>query len=132
GSERDLLCRGLSAFLLWCVPWCAFALGFGPSGWVENDFVVNVARGHGRSVSIQRFSMWPRSLPLYGATFHLLRCCFPRLWPRSSAAWTIRVEVDRRRNNRWRLVPYLCTGAVSRSISAKRLRTLTHSMKPTA
>ncbi len=22
-----------------------------PSGWVENDFVVNVARGHGRSVS---------------------------------------------------------------------------------
>src|SRR5439155_942370 len=29
GSERDLLCRGLSAFLLWCVPWCAFAIGFG-------------------------------------------------------------------------------------------------------
>jgi hypothetical protein len=29
GSERDLLRRGLSAFLLWCVPLCAFALGFG-------------------------------------------------------------------------------------------------------
>jgi|SRR5215470_17272036 len=29
GSERDLLCQGLSAFLLWCVPWCAFAVGFG-------------------------------------------------------------------------------------------------------
>ena len=29
GSERDLLCRGPSAFLLWCVPLCAFALGFG-------------------------------------------------------------------------------------------------------
>jgi hypothetical protein len=28
GSERDLLCRGPSAFLLWCVPWFAFALGF--------------------------------------------------------------------------------------------------------
>src|SRR4029450_8813086 len=27
GSERDLLCRGRSAFLLWCVPWFAFALG---------------------------------------------------------------------------------------------------------
>jgi hypothetical protein len=29
GLERDLLCGGPSAFLLWCVPWCAFALGFG-------------------------------------------------------------------------------------------------------
>jgi len=26
--ERDLLCGGLSACLLWCVPWFAFALGF--------------------------------------------------------------------------------------------------------
>jgi hypothetical protein len=28
GSERDLLCSGPSAGLLWCVPWLAFALGF--------------------------------------------------------------------------------------------------------
>ena len=28
GLKRDLLCRGRSAFLLWCVPWFAFALGF--------------------------------------------------------------------------------------------------------
>ena len=28
GPERDLLCRGPSACLLWCVPWFAFALGF--------------------------------------------------------------------------------------------------------
>ena len=28
GPERDLLCGGLSACLLWCVPWFAFALGF--------------------------------------------------------------------------------------------------------
>jgi len=28
GSERDLLRRGPSAFLLWCVPWIAFAIGF--------------------------------------------------------------------------------------------------------
>jgi len=28
GSERDLLCGGLSACLLWCVPWFAFVLGF--------------------------------------------------------------------------------------------------------
>ena len=26
--ERDLLCRGPSTFLLWCVPWVVFALGF--------------------------------------------------------------------------------------------------------
>jgi hypothetical protein len=29
GPERDLLCRRPSACLLWCVPWFAFALGFG-------------------------------------------------------------------------------------------------------
>src|SRR6516225_8451017 len=28
GPERDLLCSGLSACLLWCVPCFAFALGF--------------------------------------------------------------------------------------------------------
>jgi hypothetical protein len=28
GPEGDLLRKGLSFFLLWCVPWCAFALGF--------------------------------------------------------------------------------------------------------
>jgi hypothetical protein len=29
GPERDLLCSwGTSAFLFWCVPWFAFALGF--------------------------------------------------------------------------------------------------------
>ena len=28
GPERDLLCRGLSACVLWCLPWFAFALGF--------------------------------------------------------------------------------------------------------
>lgn len=28
GSERDLLCKGPSAFFLWCVPWVAFAIGF--------------------------------------------------------------------------------------------------------
>jgi hypothetical protein len=34
-AERDLLCRGLSGFLLWCVPWVAFALGFGASAWLK-------------------------------------------------------------------------------------------------
>ena len=93
--------------------------------WVENDFVVNVARGHGRSVSNQRFSMRPRSLPLHWAIFHPWRCCFPRLWPRASAAWTVRVEVDRHCNNHWRRASLLHSGVASRSVSAKRLRGLT-------
>jgi hypothetical protein len=29
GPQRDLLCKAPSAFLFWCVPLCAFALGFG-------------------------------------------------------------------------------------------------------
>jgi hypothetical protein len=28
GRERDFLCKGPSACLLWCAPWVAFALGF--------------------------------------------------------------------------------------------------------
>ena len=34
-SERDLLCRGPSVFFLWCVPWCAFAVGFGQAPWLR-------------------------------------------------------------------------------------------------
>jgi len=88
--------------------------------------VVNVARGDGRSMSIQRFPMRPSSLALYGAIFHPLRYYFPRLWPRASAARTLRVEVDRRRNNYWRLGSLLHPGALSRSVSAKRLCSLTN------
>jgi hypothetical protein len=28
GHKRDFLCKGPSAWLLWCVPWIAFAFGF--------------------------------------------------------------------------------------------------------
>jgi hypothetical protein len=35
GAERDLLCRGRSGFLLWCVPWIAFAVGFGAAPWLK-------------------------------------------------------------------------------------------------
>lgn len=27
-AERDLLCKGMSGFLLWCAPWLVFVLGF--------------------------------------------------------------------------------------------------------
>jgi hypothetical protein len=81
--------------------------GLWPSALVENDFMVNVARDHGRSMSVQCFPMRPRSLPLHWTVFHPLRCHFTWLWPRASAARTVRVEVDRRWNNRWCIGPLL-------------------------
>ena len=89
---------------------------------VENHSVVNVTRGHGCSVSAQRFPLWSCSLPLHGAIFHPCLCCFSWLWPRAFSAWAVRVEVDRRRNYHRCLGPHLPSGAVSRSVSAKRLR----------
>ena len=99
-----------------------------PSGWVENDSVVNVARGHRGSVFTQRLPMRPRSLSLYGTVFHPLRCYFPGLWPGATAAWTVRMEMDRRRNDRWRVGPLLHSGAVSRPVLAKRLRRLSSAL----
>lgn len=49
GSERDLLRRGSSAFLLWCLPLCAFALGFSQAAalrtilWFTSLAVIGVA-----------------------------------------------------------------------------------------
>jgi len=74
---------------------------------LQNCFVDNDACVHGGSMSDQRFPMRPRSLPLHGAIFSPLRCNLPGLWPRASAAWTVRVEVDWRGNNHWRLGPLL-------------------------
>src|SRR6516165_7499918 len=81
-----------------CTVGCLCA-GLWRTALVENDFVVNVARGHGRSVPNQCFPMRASTLPLYGAIFHPLCCYFTRLRPRASAAWTVRVEVDRLRDN---------------------------------
>ena len=75
--------------------------GLWPSVLVDNDFVANFARGHGRSMSVQCFPMRPRSLPLHWTIFYPLRCHLTRLWPWDFAARTVRVEVDRGRNNRW-------------------------------
>jgi hypothetical protein len=101
-----------------------------PSGLAENDFMVNIARGHGRGVFTQCFPMWPGSLSFYRTIFRPLRCNFPRLRAWASAARTVSVEMDRARNNYWRVGALLHSGAVSRSVSAKRLRTLPKTMKP--
>lgn len=92
---------------------------------VENHSVVNVTRSHGCSVSAQRFPLRSCSLPLHGAIFHPCLCCFSWLWPRASSAWAVRVEVDWRRNYHRCFGPDLRSGAVSRPLSAKRLRSLT-------
>jgi hypothetical protein len=48
-SDRDFLCKGPSACLLWCAPWIAFALGFSvPPGlrtalWATSLAVMGVA-----------------------------------------------------------------------------------------
>ena len=66
---------------------------------VENGFVDNLARVHGCSVSGQRFPLRPHLMRLHRAVFHSLRCCFPRIWGRTPAAWIIRVELAWTRNN---------------------------------
>jgi hypothetical protein len=93
---------------------------------VKNHSMVNVTRSHGCSVSAQRFPLRSCPLPLHGAIFHPCLCFFSWLWPRASSAWAVRLEVDRPRNNHWRLGPLLHSGDVSRSVSAKRLRGLTN------
>ena len=35
GAERDLLCRGVSGFLLWCAPWLVFGLGLSAPPWLR-------------------------------------------------------------------------------------------------
>src|SRR5260370_28465415 len=89
---------------------------------VENGFVGYVARVHGRCVFAQRLTLRSRSLPLHGTIFHPWRSYFPGLWPRSSAAWTIRVELDWPRNDHRSDKPYLGSRIVSRSISTKRIQ----------
>ena len=126
GAERDLLCRGLSGFLLWCVPWIAFALGFGAPPWLKTILWSTSLAVMGIACLNQGFPMRSGSLPLYGAIFRPLRCYFTRLRCRTSAAWTVCVEVDRRRDNHWRSGPLLHSGTVSRSVSTKRLSGLTN------
>src|SRR6266446_6699546 len=107
GAERDLLCRGLSGFLLWCAPWLVFVLGFStPPGfrtalWTTS-FVVMGAACLLNAARCGRVHCW-----FTGPFFILAAHYLPSLWPRASAARTVRVEVDRRRDNHWCLGPLL-------------------------
>ena len=90
--------------------------------WVENGFVGYVARVHGRCVFAQRLPLRSRSLPLHRTIFHPWRSYFLGLWPRPPAAWTIRVELDWRRNNHRSNRLHLGSRTVSRSISTGRIQ----------
>ena len=89
---------------------------------LENRFMDRVPGFHGGTMSAQRFPMRPRPLPLHWPVFHPCCCCFS--WIRSwvFAVWTVRMEMDLRRNGYWRYCPHLHSRTDSRSLSAKWTR----------
>jgi hypothetical protein len=89
------------------------------SAYLQNNFVDNVARVSGCSVSGQCFPLWPRSLPFHRPVFYSWRCCFRRVWPWTSAAWPIRLAVDWYDNNYRRNRAKLHSRAGSRPLSAR-------------
>ena len=73
-----------------------------PIACLENGFVDNVARVHGRGVSDKRFPLRPNSLSVHRPVFHPWRYCFPRIRAWTSSTWAVRMEMDWRRDNHWR------------------------------
>src|SRR5262245_37478657 len=89
------------------------------SAYNENGFVDNIAHIHGCSMSYQRFALRPYSLSLHRTVSDSLRSCFARIWPRASASWTVRLEMDRQRNNYWRDRAHLHPRTPSGPLSTK-------------
>jgi len=98
GSERDFLCKGPSACLLWCVPWVAFAIGFSVAPglrtvlWTTSLAVMDVV------CLLNPFPLRSWLLPLQRTIFGPWCSYLPGLWPRPTAAWTVRVELAWPRN----------------------------------
>jgi hypothetical protein len=86
---------------------------------LENRFMDRVLGCHGGTVFAQRFPMRPRPLPLHWPVFHPWCSCFTwiRYW--IFAVWTVRLEMDLRRNSYWRHRPHVHSRIHSRSLSAK-------------
>src|SRR5258708_4389573 len=114
--QRD----GRLSFLVSSLVWVRFWLGRIDD--LENGFMDHVPGCHGGTMSAQRFPMRPRPLPLHWPVFHPWCCCFP--WIRSwiFAVWTVRMEMDLRRNSYWRYRPHLHSSTHSWSLSAKLSR----------
>jgi hypothetical protein len=98
GPGHDLLCSARSAFLLWYVPWCAFALGFREPPvlrtilWTTSLAFMGIA-------CLLNASRCGRPLLLHRTVSDSLRCCLARIWAWTFAAWAVRMEIDWRRNN---------------------------------
>ena len=94
----------------------------GRTAGLENRFMDRVPWCHGSTMPAQRFPMRPRPLPLHWPAFHPWCCRFP--WIRSwiFAVWTVRMEMDLRRNGYWRYRTHLHSRTDSWSLSAKWTR----------
>ena len=90
--------------------------------WLENGFVDVVARVYGRTMFAERLQVRPHPLLLHRPVFHPWCSCF--VWIRCwiFAVWTIRMEMDLRRNSYWRYRPHLHSRTHSRSLSTKSTR----------
>ena len=86
---------------------------------LENGAVDNVAHVHGSSVSAQCFPLRPRSLSLHRTVSDSLRCRLTRIWAWASAAWSVWMEMDWRRNNYWCDCAHLHSRSPSWPLSAK-------------
>src|SRR5262249_13887207 len=86
---------------------------------LENPFMGRVPGCHGDIMSAQCLPMRPRSLLLYWPVFHSRCCCFPRIRSWIFAVWTVRMDVDLRRNSYLRHRPHLHSRTHSRSLSTK-------------
>jgi len=89
---------------------------------LENRFMDRVPGCHGDTMSAQRLPMRPRPLLLHWTVFHSWCCRFS--WIRSwfFTVWTVRLEMDLRRNSCWGYRPHVHSRTHSRSLSTKSTR----------
>jgi hypothetical protein len=117
-AARPTMQRGerlpfLVSSVVWVRSWLGCIAG------LENRFMDRVPGCYGGIVFAQRVPMRSRPLQLHCPVFHPWCCWFP--WIRSwiFAVWTVRMEMDLRRNSYWRYRPHLHSRTDSRSLSAK-------------
>src|SRR5215471_13450422 len=119
GSERDLFRGWTSSLLLWGLPWFAFVLGYSLSpAWRTVLWTTSLAF-MGVACLLNAFRCGPNSLPVHGTVFHPRRYLFPRIRAWASSIWTVRMEMDWRRDNHWRYRVLLHSGTCSWPLSSQ-------------
>jgi len=119
GPERDLLCRGPVACLLWCVPWFVFALGFWASPTLKMVLWTASLAFMG-AVCLVNASRCGRIHSLFTGPFFILGA-IASLGFRLGllAARPIRLELDWRDHNCWGHRAYLYSWVGSRPLSGE-------------